>query len=697
MELLAPAGSKESLIAAVQNGADAVYLAGQQFGARHSAKNFSDEELKDAVDYAHVYDVKIYVTVNTAVKDSEYAAVLGFIQYLYAIGVDAILVQDTALGAAVKRQLPHFRVHASTQMSIHDVSGALYLEKLAFDRVVLARELSYTEIQKIREQTTIELEVFAHGALCMCYSGQCYMSSFMGGRSGNRGRCAQPCRLAYEMWEGGRQIKAGHLLSPKDLSIVNHLKTIDPNAFHSLKIEGRLKSPLYVATVCHVFRDCLDHAAALSKKNEMLLRDAFCRTGFTDGYFVGKLGAHMMSYETPTNTAFYQKRDASIAKDQNELAQTFAEGAAPIRKLPVTVALNWQFDQPMVLTMTDERGFSVRVEGQKKIEKAQRAPMCFDRVKEQLEKTGSTPFFVTKVYGEFEEGLCLPVKEINAVRRLATDELLQKISQSFHRNSLPLLPAFPSQVRQKTTTKLTVQVTTKEQLFTALRHTFARIYVPENLWKEAHGLSERCVLKCPDILTEHLPNASSQLVGNVGYLEKNLPQNCYGDFRLGIFNEQAVHFYEQQKIASLTLSIELSTQEMARVIDRTSLPLEAVVYGKLPLMMMKNCPFRAVKGACPKDCSSLYLKDRRGEKLSHVCDGHRICTILNAKPLYIADIWHKCVPQNLAMARLWFTDESERVCEQVILEYEKAVEGKTAANIWPENAFTRGHFHKGVL
>ena len=270
MELLAPAGSMECLVAAVQNGADAVYLAGQQFGARHSAQNFSNEEIAAAVDYAHEYGVKIYVTVNTQIKEKEYSEALAFVSELYRMGVDAILVQDTALGAAVKQQMPAMHVHASTQMSVHDVGGARYLQSLGFERVVLARELSYEEILFIRRQTDIELEVFAHGALCMCYSGQCYMSSFMGGRSGNRGRCAQPCRLPYELCDENRKIKSGHLLSPKDLSLAQHLAELDDKAFDSLKIEGRLKSPLYVATVCRVFSECLRQKRNLSSNEQML-------------------------------------------------------------------------------------------------------------------------------------------------------------------------------------------------------------------------------------------------------------------------------------------------------------------------------------------------------------------------------------------------------------------------------------------
>ncbi len=330
-ELLAPAGSMEALRAAVENGADAVYLGGKSFSARQSAQNFSEAELQEALDYAHLRGVKIYVTLNTLLSDTEMDQVVPYLQFLYNSGVDALIVQDLGLSQLVKNQLPHFPLHASTQMTVHNSEGVRYMEELGFERVILAREVALTEIEAIRQKTDMELEVFIHGALCICYSGQCLMSSLIGGRSGNRGRCAQPCRMNYQLVDGqGKAVvdekEAGkYLLSPRDLQMIDHLPELIASGVGSLKIEGRMKRPEYVATIVRVYRQSLDRCLENPEKYQSLpqekkaLAQMFNRQ-FTTGHFFGNQGKELMSFKRPNNRGIALGRVKSVDKQRDFIA-----------------------------------------------------------------------------------------------------------------------------------------------------------------------------------------------------------------------------------------------------------------------------------------------------------------------------------------------------------------------------------------
>ena len=308
VELLAPAGTYEAFIAAVENGANAVYMGGKLFNARANASNFSIEELKNIVEYAHLRNVKIHITMNTLLDDSEISSALEFAYDLYKIGVDAVIVQDLGLAKVLHEYIPNLELHASTQLSTHTLEGVNELAKLGFSRVVLARELSLDEIKYICENTSTEIEIFAHGALCVSYSGQCLMSSMIGDRSGNRGKCAQPCRLQYKLIKNSNEIGQGYLLSPKDLATIDFLKEL-PNVA-SLKIEGRMKSPEYVATVISTYRKYLDKIfinedSKISAEDKLNLTQIFNRGGFSDGYLQQKTGKDMMCYEKPKNWGTY--------------------------------------------------------------------------------------------------------------------------------------------------------------------------------------------------------------------------------------------------------------------------------------------------------------------------------------------------------------------------------------------------------
>jgi len=318
IELLAPAGSMESLYAAVQNGADAVYLGGTKFSARAYASNFDEHNMIKAVEYCHLYNVKLYVTVNILLKESEIAEALEYIKFLYEIGVDALIIQDTGIAELVKRNFPDFEVHASTQMTIHNGEGAVFLKELGFSRIVLSRELSLNEVKYISKDLGIETEIFVHGALCICYSGQCLMSSIIGGRSGNRGRCAQPCRLPYDIInkKTGESHK-GYILSPKDVCTIENIKEIIESGTSSLKIEGRMKRPEYVAGVVSSYRKAIDeaykelgidgrylHNVSIKDEKKKLLQ-LFNREGFSKAYMFGNVGRDMMSYNFPKNTGVF--------------------------------------------------------------------------------------------------------------------------------------------------------------------------------------------------------------------------------------------------------------------------------------------------------------------------------------------------------------------------------------------------------
>jgi putative protease len=312
IELLSPAGTWGALVAAVQNGADAIYLGGKAFNARQYAGNFDNEKLKQAVEYCHIRGVKIYLTVNTLLNDRELKELIDYIIYAYNIGIDAVIVQDLGVAKLIKEITPDFSLHASTQMTVHNLDGVKLLEKIGFDRVVLARELSCEEIKYICQNTSLEIEVFVHGALCISYSGQCLMSSLIGGRSGNRGRCAQPCRLPYEFIDRelkevlfpkvfNRDENQKYLLSPKDLSLIKHLNALKNAGVKSFKIEGRMKRAEYVAVITKIYRHYLDTGLAIDPKDYHELLQIFNRGGFTQGYFEGKTGQNMMSYRKPNN------------------------------------------------------------------------------------------------------------------------------------------------------------------------------------------------------------------------------------------------------------------------------------------------------------------------------------------------------------------------------------------------------------
>ncbi|SHE83196.1 U32 family peptidase [Clostridium fallax] len=497
IELLAPAGSMESLIAAINKGADAIYLGGSKFSARAYASNFDEEELEKAVDYAHLYGVKVYITLNTLIKEKEFKEAQKYIGFLYRIGVDALIVQDLGIFKYIKDNYNDFEVHGSTQMTIHNGEAALYFKERGFHRIVLSRELTLKEIEYISKKLKVETEIFIHGALCISYSGQCLMSSSIGGRSGNRGRCAQSCRLPYTLIneEDNKKI-SGYLLSPKDICTVDNIKDIINTGAYSLKIEGRMKRPEYVAGVVESYRDAIDSAIknkkeTIKNKKDLLLQ-LFNREGFSKAFLYKNEGKDMMAYNMPKNTGVFlgsilSNGEIILEKDINlkdgirngeggftiskiikkNKEVDFALKGETVRlfpkdykkgdklyktsdvkllegyktsylnkfqkKIPLSIDVDFKIDNNIEISCS-YNGENFKVLGEL-VQKPLKRPIDKNKLEENLKKSGETPFKVDKInFINFEEGF-IPVSSINDVRRKLIEEIENNIIKAFKRNN----------------------------------------------------------------------------------------------------------------------------------------------------------------------------------------------------------------------------------------------------------------------
>lgn len=483
IELLAPVGNMESLYAAIQNGADAVYLGGKMFSARQYANNFNDEELKRAVEYAHIRNVKVYVTVNILIDDKEMKETLNHIRYLYEIDVDGLIVQDLGLANLVRRIFPDFELHGSTQMTVNNLPGAIFLQRLGFKRVVLAREVPIDEVKYIHDNSDIQLEGFIHGALCICYSGQCLMSSLLGGRSGNRGRCAQPCRMPYSLvdyWTRAEVFSSWnnkHLLSPKDLNTLDYLDYIIHSGIVSLKIEGRMKRPEYVATVVKNYRKALDEGkGSITKRDRDDITQIFNR-GFTKGYMMNAFGREAISYDRPDNRGIlvgevieskgddiyiellqgleegdgiefetldggktgmvvnFKGDKGKVIKIEN--SPNITKGSKVYRTSSVELLkrarksyqqdyINYPVDMEVFITIgkpailhLNYEDFKITVQSSRPVEKAKRVALNEERVIEQLSKLNDTVYYLNNIQIQLDKGAFMAIKDINEMRREA--------------------------------------------------------------------------------------------------------------------------------------------------------------------------------------------------------------------------------------------------------------------------------------
>jgi len=693
LELLSPAGSPETVIAAVQNGADAIYMGLGSFNARRGAKNFTDEEFRDAVTYCHERGCKVYVTLNTLASDRELDEVVRLAGFVSEAGADAVLVQDLGIARVLRSTCPDLPLHASTQMSVHNLAGVHAAAELGMKRVVLARELSREEIRFIAAHSPIEIEVFVHGALCFCYSGQCYMSALIGRRSGNRGMCAQPCRMQYSM---GRRAD-DYPLSLKDNCLVEYLNELDAMGVKCVKIEGRMKRPEYAAIVTQIYHRAAHEGVPPTEKDFEKLRLAFSRDGFTDGYYTGEKKDMFGVRSEP-------EKDAN--KLFTEARRAYASGE--MRRVDVDFSISVRRNEGAALTAEDIDGNRVTVTGTAP-ETAKTTGLTESSVSAQLYKTGGTQYRCRKVSGFIEDNLFLPASELNDLRRRALEKLTEQRALPPRRRSgsIPrLIPDFP---RDGHNMALNVQVLQAAQLSPELLEAApSNLYVPLEVLSETPDCTapfrdagcgvvavlprivsdlqlERVLTMLKSVREQGIGEA---LVGNLGLIApvRNLGFAIRGDFGLNVFNSHALQILADAGLRSATASFELRLGQVRDLVK--CLDTELIAYGRLPLMVSEQCVVSAAGNGCTCD-SGASLADRMGSNFPIVKEFGCRNVILNAHKLFLAD-----KPEDLAACGLWacrlmFTTESPRECALVTKAYK-------GMNDYRPNGLTRGLYYRGV-
>lgn len=744
-ELLAPAGSFASLKAAVAAGADAVYMGGARFGARAYAQNADQDEMIAAIEYAHLHGCRLYMTVNTLFKENELGELYEYLLSYYKAGLDGVIVQDLGALSFIREHFPGIELHASTQMTITSVYGAKELKRLGCCRVVPAREVSLEEIRRIYDETGMDIETFVHGALCYCYSGQCLMSSLIGGRSGNRGRCAQPCRLPYRVYgqENGTAVNKEDqkcVLSMKDLCTLDILPQILEAGVFSLKIEGRMKSPRYTAGVVRIYRKYLDRYLEygsegyyVEPEDKKELLDLFDRGGFTSGYYTRHNGRDMIALkEKPefreTNKELFDFLDREYVETE--------------KKEPVEGYAYLAEGLPSVLTLTCG-DISVTVSGQEP-QAAKNQPMTREKVIRQLGKTGATAFEFTELEAEVCGALFLPVQALNELRREGFEALTEAIQNQWRRKApeagevqngadsgekssraAGCAGPVPDESAGKRPMYLTVSAETGDQLSAALAVPEVRricldasSFQPER-WAEfvqlIHQAGKECYLTLPHIFRTHAIGffrtyrSCLEQAGFDGLLirafeeiqwmrEEQISLSASFDASVYAWNHGAVHTLKEEQAAFITAPWELNSRELEPVFEacrREGLPAELIVYGRAPMMVSAQCITKTVKG-CSKCPSLLWMKDRTGARLP-VQNHCAFCynTILNPLPVSLhgcADSVKRLAPEGL---RLCFTIETGEETKAVLNAFAaEFIRGENAEP--PFTEFTRGHFRRGV-
>lgn len=660
-EILAPAGSMESLIAAVRCGANAVYLGTKGINARRGATNFTFEELKQAVEYCHAREVKIYLALNILISDSERELAYKTVEAGLSLGVDAFIIQDLGLAKIIHNHFPTARLHASTQCSVNSPEGFKALEKMGFVRAVLPREMSLDEIKEIRQATDMELEMFVHGALCMCVSGQCYLSAMLGGRSGNRGLCAQPCRLGFSA-DASRSCD----LSLKDLSLIKSINEIAQAGVVSLKIEGRMKRPEYVAAAVTSCKKAIDGEYTVSDENT--LKSVFSRTGFTDGYFTG---------ERKDMFGTRQKEDVVAAKDVLKELSHLYDNENPL--VPIDIEFVCKANRKAELTAR-ALGKVATVVGTVP-ETAINKPMTEETVTSRLAKFGNTQFYLNNITVDLDDGLILPASVINSMRREAV-EMLDKVEiQPFTQ-----MPYKAEKYKEKDCTPYyTARFLNPDSI--PDKHPFKRIFIP--IWSSDEDfVDNRAGVEIPrglfgmeEKLTkrlEHLKKigVKKALCSNLGAysLAQKMGFEVYGDFGLNIFNSECAQLFN-----SPILSFEATLEQANRIGAKDT---GIIGYGYLPLMLTRNCPIKNHLG-CSR-CTG-KLTDRKGFEFKVKCSPYPCVEVLNPVPVYMGDRQKEIKTDFI---HFYFTDESKNQVEQIINLF------KTGGQF--DGKYTRGLTYRGV-
>ena len=660
-EILAPAGSMESLIAAVRCGANAVYLGTKGINARRGATNFTFEELKQAVEYCHARDVKIYLALNILISDSERELAYKTVEAGLSLGVDAFIIQDLGLAKIIHNHFPTARMHASTQCSVNSPEGFKALEKMGFVRAVLPREMSLDEIKEIRQATDMELEMFVHGALCMCVSGQCYLSAMLGGRSGNRGLCAQPCRLGFSA-DASRSCD----LSLKDLSLIKNINEIAQAGVVSLKIEGRMKRPEYVAAAVTSCKKAIDGEYSASDENT--LKSVFSRTGFTDGYFTG---------ERKDMFGTRQKEDVVAAKDVLKELSHLYDNENPL--VPIDIEFICKANRKAELTAR-ALGKEATVVGTVP-ETAINKPMTEESVETRLAKFGNTQFYLNNITIDLDDGLILPASVINSMRREAVEILSEIKIEPFTQ-----MPYKADRYAEKNCTPYyTARFLNPDSI--PDKHPFKRIFIP--IWSSDEDfVDNRAGVEIPrglfgmeEKLTkrlEHLKKigAKKALCSNLGAysLAQKMGFEVYGDFGLNIFNSESAQLFN-----SPILSFEATLEQTNRIGAKDT---GIIGYGYLPLMLTRNCPIKNHLG-CSR-CTG-KLTDRKGFEFKVKCSPYPCVEVLNPVPVYMGDRQKEIKTDFI---HFYFTDESKNQVEQIINLF------KTGGQF--DGKYTRGLTYRGV-
>ena len=693
MELLAPAGSMEALRAAVCNGADAVYLGADTFNARMNARNFSAADLQEAVVYCHVRGVKVHLTLNTLVLDREMPRAAELIRLAASCGVDAFIVQDLGVVSLCRQLAPDVPIHASTQMSIHSLEGVMEAVALGCSRVVLARELPAEEIAHICKKSPVEIEVFVHGALCMCYSGQCYLSSVIGRRSGNRGQCAQPCRLPYGY---GRFESTRYPLSLKDNCLVGELDELRRMGVASIKIEGRMKRPEYVAIVTRAYRTVLN-GGKLTPADLQELETAFSRQGFTDGYFRGQTGSDM----------FGRRQEGEDTADLFASARATYEQGEP-QRIGVRFYAMIRRGEPAQLAVEDPDGNLCRTRGPVPEQAVYRSLTPQD-LEQQLKKTGGTPYLCTAVRSSLDPDLMLPASAINAMRRDVIAELTAKRGRAApaRLNAYDEPPRYDGIAGEP---QLTIAVRTAGQITSRMLSMKPTVlYVPLSELAEHPDLPQRVGVETqlaailPRVIwsgelapvarqlrTVYEMGVRQVLAGNLGQLHiaRAAGFAVRGDFGLNIVNSRAMRYLREQGLDSQLLSFELTLPQIRDI--SKAVPAELLIYGRLPPMLMENCVMKNRTGICACQTGTVRLVDRVGEEFPIVKDpGTCRNVLLNGKKLYLLDKKDALRGMGLWALRLQFTTENPGEIDKVLMDYQ----GRA---VFDAGSYTRGLYSRGV-
>ena len=693
LEILSPAGDMQCFEAAVANGADAIYIGGKKFSARQSASNFDNEQLEQAVDYAHLRGVKVYVALNTLLHDSEIDDCFEFVNYCYNIGVDALIVQDLGLVNILRTHFPDFRIHASTQMTIHNSFGVKVASELGFERVVLSRELTYDEIKSVTDKNYCEIEVFAHGALCMCYSGQCLMSSFIGGRSGNRGACAQPCRLKYTICDEDKRpigYPERYYMSLKDLCLVDEISQLKTLNVTSLKIEGRMKNSEYVAIVTSMYNK-YRMGQSVDKDDISLLENVFSRSGFTKGYVKNNTGINMLN-ATKNNDDIYK----NVTDDVHNVAKELLNNK---RTTPVSVHVVVKLDEYPALTLK-LKDFEVTAVGDAKVQMAQKSPTDAERIIKQVSKFGGTHFSLSDITSDIDDGINVPISVLNDLRRRAVLMAEEHIISKYKHSSEKHLPKLTAKDAECKPTLLSASVLTLSQAKAAYDAGFDRIYITNEVYQKDKAFfddnSDIFALRLPPIIRESSNtnytdiNLDTVCIANISQVNLFEGKKLHADYTMNIYNSYALNQLANMGIDSACVSPELNMSQLAQL--NSTMPKEILVYGRVPVMTVRNCLFKSANNKCGCNQDSVYyLLDRMGAYFPFMTHSDSCTnTVYNSVPIYMGDKMNQINSLGTQWHRFDFTTESKQEISDIVDMYKKGISYKN-------KNFTRGHYYRGVV